>query len=467
MDSRRIIRTYLGIGATTTLAQSLIWGVNTLFLLDVGLDIFEIMVVNAAFTVSQMFFEVPTGVVADTLGRRASYLLSVGIILLSTLLYVWFGSIGAGPVPFALASVILGVGFTFYTGAVDAWMVDALGAVGYEGKLDPIFARYGMTFGVFMLVGTISGGFLGQIGLWVPYVARAAVLVPAFLLGLLLMRDLGFRGRPLRLATFGGETRRIARAGITFGLRDRVVRFVMFASLVQGLFLMYGFYSWQRYFLDLLGRDLVWVTGVIAGLVGLTQICGNALVGPLARRTADRGAILMVVVAASTVAVVGAALVQEFWVAVPLYLVSCLAWGVYVPVKQAWINDRIPSSERATIISLDALFGDAGNTAGQLGLGYVSTAVSIPAAWLIGGLAQALGLPLLGAARRAQAEGEARREGAGPPGEMSTGTGSSLAGEPASVASSVAAGPTLGCVCETGFEPCCAPAAGVDRERAA
>jgi hypothetical protein len=283
---------------------------------------------------------------------------------------------------------VLGVGFTFYTGAVDAWMVDALGAVGYEGKLDPIFARYGMTFGVFMLVGTVSGGLLGQADLWVPYVARAAVLVPAFLLGLLLMHDLGFHGRPLRLATFTGETRRIVSDGVTFGLRDRVVRFVMFASLVQGLFLMYGFYSWQRYFLDLLGRDLVWVTGVIAGLVGLTQICGNALVGPLGRRTGDRGAILMVVVAASTEAVVGAALIQEFWVAVPLYLVSALAWGVYIPVKQAWINDRIPSSERATIISLDALFGDADNTAGQLGLGYMSTAVSTPAAWLVGGLAQ-------------------------------------------------------------------------------
>jgi MFS family permease len=445
MDARRIIRTYLGIAATTTLAQSLIWGVNTLFLLDVGLDIFEIMVVNAAFTVSQMFFEVPTGVVADTLGRRASYLLSVGIILLSTLLYVWFGVHEAGVLPFALTSVVLGVGFTFYTGAVDAWMVDALGAVGYEGKLDPIFARYGMTFGVFMLIGTISGGLLGQIGLWVPYVARAAVLVPAFLLGLLFMRDMGFRGRPLRLATFGRETQRIARAGIAFGLRDRVVRFVMFASLVQGLFLMYGFYSWQRYFLDLLGRDLVWVTGVIAGLVGLTQICGSALVGPLARRTADRGLVLVVAVAASTVAVVGAALIQSFWIAVPLYLVSALAWGVYIPVKQGWINDRIPSSERATIISLDALFGDAGNTVGQLGLGYLSTAASIPAAWLVGGLAQALGLPLLAAARKAQS--------VVPSAATEEAPGVAIAAGPSETSGpSVAAGPTLGCLGETGFE---------------
>ena len=74
------------------------------------------------------------------------------------------------------------------------------------------------------------------------------------------MRDLGFKGRPLTLGSFGHETRRIATAGITYGLRDRVVRFIMLATLVQGIFFIYGFYSWQKYFLDLLGQDLVWVT---------------------------------------------------------------------------------------------------------------------------------------------------------------------------------------------------------------
>jgi MFS family permease len=402
MTARRIIRTYLGIAASTTLAQSLIWGVNTLFLLSVGLDIFQVMLVNAAYTVAQVVFEVPTGVIADTLGRRVSYLLAVGIIFVSTLLYMYFGLVGLGVGPFAIASALLGLGYTFYTGAVDAWMVDALHEVGYRGALEPIFARYGMVFGAFMLFGTTAGGFLGQIHLWIPYAARAVVLIPAFLLGLVAMRDLGFAGRKLTLGSFGHETRRIATAGITYGLRDRVVRFVMFASLVQGIFFIYGFYSWQKYFLDLLGKDLVWVTGVIAALVGLTQILGNSLVGRLTKRVTDRGLILMVAVGISTIAVVGAALVQQFWIAVPLYLVSTAAFGIYMPVKQGWLNARIPSQERATIISLDALFGDGGMTIGQVGLGYLSQAVSIPAAWLVGGLAQAAALPLLAGARRAE-----------------------------------------------------------------
>ena len=331
-----------------------------------------------------------------------SYLLAVGIFFFSTLLYLWFGLAGFGVVPFAIASALLGLGYTFYTGAVDAWMVDALHSVEYEGRLEPIFARYGMVFGAFMLVGTTAGGFLGQLDLWIPYAARAAVLIPAFLLGLLVMRDRGFAARRLTLTSFAGETRRIARAGVVYGLRDRVVRFVMLATLVQGIFFVYGFYSWQKYFLDLLGQDLVWVTGVIAAFVGLTQILGNALVGRITKRVADRGLILMVAVGVSTAAVVGAALAQQFWVAVPLYLVSTAAFGVYMPVKQGWLNARIPSEERATILSLDALFGDGGMTVGQVGLGYLSQVVSIPAAWLVGGLAQAAALPLLARARRAE-----------------------------------------------------------------
>ena len=400
MTARGIIRTYLGIAASTTLAQSLIWGINTLFLLSVGLDIFQVMLVNAAYTVTQVFFEVPTGVIADTVGRRVSYLLAVGIIFVSTILYVWFGLAHLGMGPFIVASALLGVGYTFYTGAVDAWMVDALKSVGYRERLEPIFARYGIVFGVFMLVGTTAGGFLGQIDLWIPYVARAAILIPAFLLGLLVMRDLGFKGRPLTLGSFASETRRIATAGITYGVRDRVVLFIMLATLVQGVFFIYGFYSWQKYFLDLLGQYLVWVTGVIAALVGGTMILGNVLVGRITKRVTDRGLILMVCTGVSAAAIVGAALAPSFWIAVPLYLVSTLAFGISTPVKQGWLNSRIPSEERATIISLDALFGDGGMTVGQVGLGYLSQAVSIPFAWLVGGLTQGIGVPMLAAARR-------------------------------------------------------------------
>ena len=94
--ARTVQRTYLVLTLFTTLATSFIWGINTLFLLDAGLDNTQAFTVNAFFTVGQVLFEVPTGVVADTRGRRFSFLLGAATLLFSTLLYLVMWQVRAG-----------------------------------------------------------------------------------------------------------------------------------------------------------------------------------------------------------------------------------------------------------------------------------------------------------------------------------------------------------------------------------
>ncbi|MBI4420307.1 MAG: hypothetical protein HY560_05730 [Gemmatimonadetes bacterium] len=163
---------YYVIAGLFTLSSALIWGVNTLFLLDAGLDILGVFLANAAFTGGMVLFEIPTGVFADTVGRRASFLLSVAALAVTTAAYVAAARVGAGLVAFAVISVFMGLGFTFYTGAVEAWLVDALHHAGYAGPLDHVFARGSMVSGGAMLVGTLAGGLLGDVDLALPYVAR-------------------------------------------------------------------------------------------------------------------------------------------------------------------------------------------------------------------------------------------------------------------------------------------------------
>ncbi len=157
-SSDQVIRNYLVIAGIYTLSASIIWGVNTLFLLEAGLSILEVFIANSVFTGSMALFEIPTGVLADTRGRRASFLLSVAVLLIGTLGYVWAAQLGGGLLLFSLMSVILGLGYTFYSGAVEAWLVDALNATGFEGQLDHIFARSAQVSGIAMLVGTVGGG---------------------------------------------------------------------------------------------------------------------------------------------------------------------------------------------------------------------------------------------------------------------------------------------------------------------
>ena len=61
--------------------------------------------------------------VADTIGRRASYLMGAVTLLLSTLLYLLMWSVEAPFWGWIIASVLIGLGFTFFSGAVEAWLV--------------------------------------------------------------------------------------------------------------------------------------------------------------------------------------------------------------------------------------------------------------------------------------------------------------------------------------------------------
>jgi MFS family permease len=399
MDPQRVIRGYLVISGLFTLSASLIWGINTLFLLHAGLSIFEVFVANAAFTAAMALFEVPTGVVADTVGRRASFLLSEATLAVGTLAYVGVAAIHGGLLLFCLAGVILGLGYTFYSGAVEAWAVDALKASGYQQELDGVFARASIVSSVAMIVGTVGGGLLGQIDLSLPYIARAALVMMAFAVGFRTMHDIGFTPRALHLRGIVGEMRKVGRAGITYGWQKPAVRLLVLESFVTWGFFSWAWYAWQPYFLQLYGHDAVWLSGVIASLFALAGIAGNSLVGRLTKPGRRRTTILLVAATASTATMVATGVIQTFWVTVPVFLLGAVAGGVLQPVRQTYLHASIPTTERATLVSFDSLVGSLGSVGGQTGLGYLSQERSVPAGFVVGGLATILAVPIFGRLR--------------------------------------------------------------------
>src|SRR5215216_5325957 len=190
---RSIQTTYYALMLGNTLAASLIWGINTIFLLDAGLSNLEAFAANAFFTAGMVLFEVPTGIVADTVGRRASYLLGTVTLAAATLLYVLLWQLAASFWAWALVSVLIGLGFTFFSGAVEAWLVDALQATGFTGQVETVFGRGQVITGVGMLTGSVAGGFIAQqVSLGAPFVGRGAILLVMFVVAFRLMHDIGF-----------------------------------------------------------------------------------------------------------------------------------------------------------------------------------------------------------------------------------------------------------------------------------
>src|ERR1700738_5110583 len=212
-----IQRTYPSLRLGNTLAASLIWGINTIFLLDAGLSNLEAFAANAFFTAGMVLFEVPTGVVADTAGRRLSYLLGTVTLAASTLLYVLLWRIHAPFWEWAVVSILIGLGFTFFSGAVEAWLVDALKATGFTGELEAVFGRGPVVTGVATLGGSVAGGFIAQqAGLGVPFVLRGLILGAMFVVAFRLMHDVGFS--PEKAGSVVIEIRKITSASIEHGL---------------------------------------------------------------------------------------------------------------------------------------------------------------------------------------------------------------------------------------------------------
>lgn len=398
-ESRRILGGYFTLAGLYTLSAALIWGVNTLFLLDAGLSFFEVFVANAAFSAGMVLFEVPTGVVADTLGRRTSFLLSVAVLAATTLLYVGLAEVDAGVVAYAVVSVGIGLGYTFYSGAMEAWLVDALHATGYTGLLDRVFARGQQVTGSAMLVGTIGGGLLGQIDLSLPYVVRTALLVAVFGVAYVVMHDRGFEPRRVAAAALPGEIARNARAGVEFGWRQRSLRLLMLASAVQTGFFTWAFYAAQPYLLSLLESDAIWLAGLVAAGIALSTIAGNQLVTVASRSCGRRTTLLIAAAAVQAAAAIVVGLAGSFWVAVAALFLVTASIGVTSPVRSAYLHHVVPTEQRATVVSFDSMVSNAGGIGGQVGLGALGEARSVGSAFVVGGLATAAALPLLGRLR--------------------------------------------------------------------
>jgi MFS family permease len=406
---RSIQRTYLVLMLGNTLAASFIWGINTIFLLDAGLTNLEAFAANAFFTAGMVVFEVPTGIVADGVGRRASYLLGTVTLAGSTLLYVLLWQLEGAFWQWAIVSMLLGLGFTFFSGAVEAWLVDALAATGFAGELETVFGRGQMVSGAAMLTGSVAGGFIAQqTTLGVPFVLRGVVLVVMFAVAFTLMHDVGFTpekgGRPL------AEMRKILSASIEYGWRVPAVKWLMVEALFTGGVGVYGFYALQPYLLELYGDPEAYqIAGLVAAIVAGAQILGGVSAPWIRRRFQRRTSALIAAAALSSLSLLMIGLIESFWAVIGLIVVWGLLFAATMPIRQAYMNGLIPSQQRATILSFDSLVASSGGVWVQPVLGRAADVWGYAPSYLMGAGISAVALPFLGLSRRQNAPADTAR----------------------------------------------------------
>lgn len=405
-EPRSIQSVYLYLILGNTLAASFIWGINTLFLLDAGLTNFQAFAANAFFTLGQVIFEIPTGIVADTFGRRISYLLGAITLAASTILYLYMWQIKGPFWGWAGSSILLGLGFTFFSGALEAWLVDALHFTKFKGSLDGVFAKGQIVGGAAMLTGSIAGGVIAQYtNLGVPYILRALILIINFATAFFLMKDLGFTPEkslhPLK------DIKKIFRSSIRYGLKNPPVRWIMLAAPFTTGVSFYVFYALQPFLLNLYGDVKAYsVAGFVAALAATAQITGGFTTPLIRKLFSRRTSALFSGIFLTGLVLIAVGLVNSFWVALILIFIWGLIFAALSPIRQTYLNGLIPSKQRATVLSFDSLMGSSGGIFIQPALGRAADIWNYSTSYIFAAIIQLMALPFISLAKKQKAKSD-------------------------------------------------------------
>jgi MFS family permease len=257
-----------------------------------------------------------------------------------------------------------------------------------------------------MLTGSVAGGFIAQItNLGVPYIVRAAVLAVAFFVALATMHDIGFT--PMHGKNVAAEVRTLVRGAIDSGFRNPPIRWLMLSAPFQTGVGFYAFYAMQPHLLELYGdRTAFGIAGLAAAVTAGAQIGGGLLV-PKVRKLFRRRTDLLLwsaILSSGSIALVG--LIDNFWTALVFFIGWAAMFSLSGPVRQAFINSCIPSEQRATVLSFDAVMGSAGGVVAQPVLGRVADSSGYPASYVVSAAIFALSAPFVWLARREKAPGD-------------------------------------------------------------
>jgi predicted MFS family arabinose efflux permease len=254
-----------------------------------------------------------------------------------------------------------------------------------------------------MLVGSVAGGFIAQAtDLGVPYIVRAAMLGVTLVIAWWFMHDLGFT--PERGLTPVAAVRTVLRGAVDGGLRNRPVRWLMLAAPFTVGVGFYAFYAFQPYLLELFGDPTAYsIAGLAAAVVAGAQILGGLTVARVRRLFKRRTDALILGGVLTVVLMTLIGLTTSFVLALVLMAIWCLVFAMETPMRQAFINGLIPSQQRATVLSFDALIGSTGGVVAQPALGRTADVFGYGTSYVVAAAIQLLAVPFAFLARRENA----------------------------------------------------------------
>jgi MFS family permease len=390
-----ITRRYYAIGWFYSFANGFLFGMYPLFLRSRGLNQFQVNSVLAVFFIVTFLTDVPTGAFADAISRRTAFMLACAIRTCAFTLYFFSHTY----ILFLVAETIDGIGMTFGNGAIDAWAVDELDAVGFEGIKDRVFSRSSQLVNVGFMASAIIGAYVGDIDLSWPWLLGAAsYMICGFVAGRLMRGEV----RKVRKIELGGLAREILtriRSGLREGFARRTVLLLALANAAELCSWAPLGMEWPAYFKDSLHSG-VWIIGWLFCIFAIGRLIGAEIIvryRPDESRRAHWLAALMLSTAAAICAM-GAGVGRPALVLFCYFLTNMFS-GAVIPLSASWFNEQVQADNRATLLSFQSTFATLGGAIGLLVNGRIADTAGLPSAWALAGLISVVAVPCYWAMR--------------------------------------------------------------------
>ena len=380
-------RLYLFTSAMQTLADTILFTVMTVyFVKSVGLNPLQLVLVGTVLEGTILLFEVPTGVVADTFSRRFSIILGTFIVGCSFFLYGFipaFWAVIAG-------QIIWGIGYTFTSGATQAWLADEVGAE----NVGRIYIQSGQVNRIVGLIATAISVMIASISLHLPLLVGGGLYLFIGLVMLLWMPETQFLPQP-RENTLSGHFRGLEQT-FRFGLQairsspvllTLAIVEIFHGAASEGYDRLADAHLLQNFSFPALGsfQPVVWF-GVINIFGGISSFIVTAFLRPRLEQTAasaQRSArALMTLNGLSIALVIGFAVSGNFYLAALCMVLRGILGGLIGPLFETWLVNNIEPRARATVISMVGQANAFGQIAGGPGVGAIGKAFSIRSAIL-------------------------------------------------------------------------------------
>ena len=376
-----------------------------------GLNPLQLVLVSTALEASVLLFEVPTGAAADAYDRKRSVVAGFGLVGAG---FALEGSIPTFTAVLA-AQVVWGVGFTFVSGALQAWIADELDGEGDGRNLARVYLRGGQADYLGSLVGVATGALLATACLGLPLVLAGVLTVALGAVLTLAMPERNFSpaprpdGPPLASAVgHGRQAGRTALEGARLARGRPILLLLLIVAVFSGAFSEGFDRLWQAHLLENFGLPEVFGLDPVAwfGVINVGTLLLSFLVAEVLGRglpTGDAASAARTLVALGALNVVGVlafALTGSFALALGAFWLAALARTVADPLHVAWLNEGTDSKVRATVISMGSQADALGQVAGGPIVGTVGTFGGLRAALVVAGLILTPAVLLYGRAAR-------------------------------------------------------------------